>query len=416
MKTKKWLSLLLTAVLSGTALAACGTQGTSESGGDSSSASGEVSTPNAVVLYDFEDYATDVEPLVLLNYFGKADRNSDKAYVHGGEYSLRMVPEGCPSENSALAPTLKFPLDLQKKGVDAADVSQTTRISAQIYNAADEEVTMQTQLQFFGGDTANAQSHTLAPGWNTVLISVDAQSLGLSYGIFACKGLLFAFGLSEEAPTLYMDDIILYRTETPYTPMEITLDEYEICSFDKLYQQYVIVPYNRFENYIPEVSLNTDVAYARNGRSLRVMMPGNDGSFQTGNSSSYSYTGFSLSAGFMEEVHMEQYPEEDDEYTYNFSFWVYNAGSSQQRLFIHFYNADGDVYKSVTDIYVPAGEWEEVSIPLSELTAGTSNTSYRNSGEIYINWEINTLLEDRVMYYDEFYVTRTPKSGGDTQA
>ena len=146
------------------------------------------------------------------------------------------------------------------------------------------------------------------------------------------------------------------------------------------------------------------------------MMLGNDGSFQTGNSSSYSYTGFSLSAGFMEEVHMEQYPEEDDEYTYNFSFWVYNAGSSQQRLFIHFYNADGDVYKSVTDIYVPAGEWEEVSIPLSELTAGTSNTSYRNSGEIYINWEINTLLEDRVMYYDEFYVTRTPKSGGDTQA
>ena len=142
MKTKKWLSLLLTAVLSGTALAACGTQGTSESAGDSSSASGEVSTPNAVVLYDFEDYATDVEPLVLLNYFGKADRNSDKAYVHGGEYSLRMVPEGCPSENSALAPTLKFPLDLQKKGVDAADVSQTTRISAQIYNAADEEVTM----------------------------------------------------------------------------------------------------------------------------------------------------------------------------------------------------------------------------------------------------------------------------------
>ena len=305
-----------------------------------------------------------------------------------------MVPEGCPSENSALAPTLKFPLDLQKKGVDAADVSQTTRISAQIYNAADEEVTMQTQLQFFGGDTANAQSHTLAPGWNTVLISVDAQILGLSYDIFDCKGLLFAFGLSEEAPTLYMDDIILYRTETPYTPMEITLDEYEICSFDKLYQQYVIVPYNRFENYIPEVSLNTDVAYARNGRSLRVMMLGNDGSFQTGNSSSYSYTGFSLSAGFMEEVHMEQYPEEDDEYTYNFSFWVYNAGSSQQRLFIHFYNADGDVYKSVTDIYVPAGEWEEVSIPLSELTAGTSNTSYRNSGEIYINWEINTLLED----------------------
>ena len=164
------------------------------------------------------------------------------------------------------------------------------------------------------------------------------------------------------------------------------------------------------------IYLSTSWQTASSLDTLADIVSGNDGSFQTGNSSSYSYTGFSLSAGFMEEVHMEQYPEEDDEYTYNFSFWVYNAGSSQQRLFIHFYNADGDVYKSVTDIYVPAGEWEEVSIPLSELTAGTSNTSYRNSGEIYINWEINTLLEDRVMYYDEFYVTRTPKSGGDTQA
>ena len=97
---------------------------------------------------------------------------------------------------------------------------------------------------------------------------------------------------------------------------------------------------------------------------------------------------------------MAQYDE--DMY---FSFWVLNTGSAQQRLFIHFYNTDGEIYRSITNIYAPAGEWYNVKIQLSELSQGTSSTSYRNAGEIFINWEINTLNEDRVMYYDEFAVT-----------
>ena len=64
----------------------------------------------------------------------------------------------------------------------------------------------------------------------------------------------------------------------------------------------------------------------------------------------------------------------------------------------------------MTNIYAPAGVWYNAVIPLSQLTSGTSSTSYRNAGEIYINWEINTLNEDRVLYFDEFAVT------GDTEA
>ena len=233
-----------------------------------------------------------------------------------------------------------------------------------------------------------------------MLLSVNAQVLGISYDITDCKGILFSFAQMTPVPTLYMDNIILYKTDTPYTPMEFTVDPYEICSFDKLYQQYVVVPNNRFENNIPALSINSDLNYARKGRSLRVEMTANDGSFQVGDSSNYSYTGFSLSQGYIEEVNMAQYDE--DMY---FSFWVLNTGSAQQRLFIHFYNTDGEIYRSITNIYAPAGEWYNVKIQLSELSQGTSSTSYRNAGEIYINWEINTLNEDRVMYYDEFAVT-----------
>ena len=360
----------------------------------------EAQDPNTVMLYDFEDFETGVEPLILLNYFGKVSLNTDAQYVRGGSGSLKMVPEGCASENSDLAPTLKVPLNIDREEISENDISQLTRISAEIYNASQETVSMRAQLQFFGGNTANASEHALAPGWNTVLLSVNAQVLGISYDITDCKGILFSFAQMTPVPTLYMDNIILYKTDTPYTPMEFTVDPYEICSFDKLYQQYVVVPNNRFENNIPALSINSDLNYAREGRSLRVEMPANDGSFQVGDSSNYSYTGFSLSQGYIEEVNMAQYDE--DMY---FSFWVFNTGSAQQRLFIHFYNTDGEIYRSITNIYAPAGEWYNVKIQLSELSQGTSSTSYRNAGEIYINWEINTLNEDRVMYYDEFAVT-----------
>ena len=403
MKKIASFALLAALLLSGTAgFAACGERTPSDS---SDSVSQPDIAPNSVLLYDFEEYVTDVEPLILLNYFGKVTLNEDKQYVRNGSGSLRIVPEGCPSENSSLLPTLKFPMSLERADLPEGDISQLTRISAEVYNAQSEPVTMYTQLQFFGGDTANTEKHELAPGWNTVLVSVDAQVLGLSYDITNCKGLLFSFELSEQAPTLYVDDIILYKTQTPYTPMEITVDPYEICSFDKLYQQYVVVPNANFANCTAELSINTDLNYALKGLSLRVQMKGNDGTFQVGDSSNYSYTGFSLSEGFMEKVNMDQYDE-----SMNLSFWVYNTGSSQQRLFIHFYNAEGERYASVTNIYAPAGEWYNAVIPLSQLTSGTSSTSYRNAGEIYINWEINTLNEDRVLYFDEFAVT------GDTEA
>ena len=55
----------------------------------------EETNPNVVTLYDFEDYLTGVEPLILLNYFGTVSLNTDAQYVRHGSGSLKMVPEGC---------------------------------------------------------------------------------------------------------------------------------------------------------------------------------------------------------------------------------------------------------------------------------------------------------------------------------
>lgn len=91
--------------------------------------------PGTVVLNDFEDYKTGVEPLILLNYFGTADLNFDAQYVKRGKGSLKIVPSGCSSEEGDYSPALKQPMNVLVSGNDNSDISQLNMISTDIYNA-----------------------------------------------------------------------------------------------------------------------------------------------------------------------------------------------------------------------------------------------------------------------------------------
>lgn len=382
---KKLLGLVL-AAFSVFALAGCGTTPVEEQPKDK----------GYEVLNDFEDYGECIEPLVLLNSFGKVSENTDKKYVYEGDKSLKIVPEGC-IEEGVYSPILKQPFAIKKSGTDVRDISQFKMLTVQVYNTAAEQVNMNLELQFFGGYRTNPQSFKLNTGWNTVIYSVDPQIVGISYDVSDCKALLFVFDAPQKdkaAPVLYLDEIRIFRTTDKYVPLDTSVSENEICSFDKLYQEYVLVPNVTYPAFSPILEINQDLAYSVKGRSLKVTMPKNDGSFTT-----YAYTGFSLNKEFIHTVGLGNY----DENKY-FSFWVYNAGSSQQRLFIEFFDYSGVRYYKRTDIYAPAGQWTQVKYKLSEVSGGTSAMTTGNAGEIYINWEINSLAENRVLYFDEFAI------------
>ena len=101
MKKIASFALLAALLLSGTAgFAACGERTPSDS---SDSVSQPDIAPNSVLLYDFEEYVTDVEPLILLNYFGKVTLNEDKQYVRNG--SVITFHDSIKSE-----PRLKYTL------------------------------------------------------------------------------------------------------------------------------------------------------------------------------------------------------------------------------------------------------------------------------------------------------------------
>ena len=41
---------------------------------------------------------------------------------------------------------------------------------------------------------------------------------------------------------------------------------------------------------------------------------------------------------------------------------------------------------------------------MSDLSGNASAMTTGNAGEIYISWEINSLTEDRVIYFDSFEI------------
>lgn len=355
--------------------------------------------PGTVVLNDFEDYKTGVEPLILLNYFGTADLNFDAQYVKRGKGSLKIVPSGCSSEEGDYSPALKQPMNVLVSGNDNSDISQLNMISTDIYNASSGNVHMEMSLQFFQGYLAGEKEFELVPGWNSVLYGIEPQILDIAYDITECKGIVYTFekpSSEAEAPTLYMDDILLYKTETEYVPIDMTLDENEICSFDKIFQEYVLIANTDYPDIQPTLTVNSDMRYSKKGKSLKVFMPGNHGAYDNAD---YTYTGFSFAAAYIMQTGLGDY--EDDRL---FTFEVYNAGTSQQRLFIEFFTQSGSRYYKKTDIYVPAGQWLAVSVPMAELSGGASATTTKEAGEIYISWEINSLLEDRTIYFDEFMI------------
>ena len=378
--------------------AAGGSENSENSGGGSGTAgsgaqSGETAKGYRMVN-DFEDYATGVQPMMLLNYFGKVSLNTDLRYVRSGKGSLKVVPEGCASERK-YAPTLKQPLKIESTGEDFGDISRVKMFTTQIYNDSESAVNMKMQTQFFGGHCANEQSFTLNSGWNVIAYMIDPQILDISYDVYDCKGVLYVFDYCESgAPTLYFDDLRVYESEKEFSPLDTSVSENEVCSFDKLYQEYVLIPNVRYPAFAPKLEINSDARYAKRGKSLKVTMPKNDGSFTT-----YTYTGFSFNKKFINSVGLGEYS--DEKY---FSFWVYNSGTSRQRLFLEFYDYGGITYYKNTQVYVNAGEWHNVRIKMSDLSGGAAAMTTGNAGEININWEINSLTEDRVLYFDSFEI------------
>lgn len=363
----------------------------------------ENQNPNYAIVNDYENYKEDIEPLVPLNYFGKISLNEDKEYVTSGEKSLKLYPSSDPTQSNLSAPEFRQPLNQVAKELDLSDIRQVSKFTCSVYNTSEKDISMYVSVDFDGGSTFSRE-FVLKNGWNTVSYSVDPQIIGISYDVSACKGLLFGFDKPQdgEVPTIYMDELAVYKTQEPYTELDLALDDGEIISFDKLYQEYVLYPNTTYAEFAPQLSINSSAAYAKNGYSLKVDLVPNDGTYPAGN---YIYTGFTISGDYIGRTNFKDYEDDDI-----FTFSVYNAGKTQQRLFLEMFTQKNSTYYKKTDIYVKPGEWYTFEATIAELNAqkvnGIKSNGTGDAGSIYFSYELNTLTEAKTLYFDDFKIIK----------
>ncbi len=248
----KKLSLFLAtlfAVSSVATLAGCGGGKTQKGGSDA-----------VINFYDFEDAKRNINQVRPFQTFGVIAQNEQEKYITEGTGSLKIQPMG--EFGSTVKPYLMFPTYFAEYEYNFMDFSAIKSFSGDFYNAEDKPIQMDIALATTAPtylrnvswtDTTVRENVVLQPGWNKVSYVVQHDLIGLYADIKNIYGVIISFDnigslYAEDAPTLYVDNLKLEKLETPYEKEDITypLDKdeekgiYEIASFDKDYQKYVV--------------------------------------------------------------------------------------------------------------------------------------------------------------------------------
>ena len=219
---------------------ACGTQKQVDNG---------ATKEGYATFYDFETNRRDFNEVRIRDgYFGDISYNFDTQYVKSGESSIKMRPLG--SVNTLKNPYAYFPLQSTYLGFDYTNIEKVTDISFEIYNAQSEDKNCYVGMVFTGKENyvQEQANYTLKPGWNTIDYKVNREIMSISYDLKKCYAMAVGFDRYndvefetsiEVAPIFYMDNVQIKTTKEAFTfENPIYLDEYEICDFEKAYQQY----------------------------------------------------------------------------------------------------------------------------------------------------------------------------------
>lgn len=192
------------------------------------------------VLCSFEQWKYDFT-LLRLSEFWSITRSEEHA--SSGQYSAKLVPGGY-YENSR--PYFTVPLTSAKFGFNY-DLSQYTQLTAKFYNDEDHDVNLQVGIIVDKNERIMPSSYVLKPGWNSVSYAFNHSLINMYNGsLEGISKVFFMFDPCvsrnfEDSDVLYVDDITLVKAAKPIEITDIvTLDPYEICNFEKSYQQYVV--------------------------------------------------------------------------------------------------------------------------------------------------------------------------------
>ncbi|MBQ4269777.1 MAG: hypothetical protein IJB97_09050 [Clostridia bacterium] len=95
-------------------------------------------------------------------------------------------------------------------------------------------------------------------------------------------GLRITFDRPQEDATFYLDDLYLYKTESEYTDVVMSLKKHEICSFDEGWQVALsVLEKGTFDLLMPTVSQESEITSTGSGSSIKSIAPAGGADYQT---------------------------------------------------------------------------------------------------------------------------------------
>ena len=343
------------------------------------------------LVSDFENY-DEISKFTFEWYFGAASINTDPQYITNGSGSMKVT-------DTKKTATLTIPLSGQFASADYSDTSKLQSVELDLYNDSDEIYTMFVGLQYKDGMVSSEkQTIALQPKqWTEFVWNVDLKSISVNADVTEASGFLINFEKNSDK-TVYVDRLQFKYSQEKLPVYEVALDEGELCSFEKEYQEYALYSgvYGTSTDYWPETAINTDTQYVKEGeKSLKMVAP-------AGVKGRYPYIAFALRV--LEKANWAQYGNEAA-----LSFWVYNAQDKNFLLNLDFFRRGSTVQRGFTHLLAPG--WTNVILTFPEINKQDGGVDLLTSSLqefrlVYESFAETETLKEKVLYFDDFKILK----------
>lgn len=374
--------------------AACGSSASNSENGDLSSGSEEVAS-NPVITLNAFDGQDEMNSMMLRGVLGKVELNTtEKEYIKSGVGSAKVTVIGNPYKTAQ--PYLYQATEFFTTEEDYSDFSKASDVTLWVYNGQEESKKIGLQFVYSAELSDITQWYELAPqAWTQLRCGVEREYLTATNGRYTVQGVNVVFNRTQADEVYYLDDFKLYRTDTPFTPVAMSLAEDEIASFDKYWQvRKLNVGCWGDQSLAPSVEWVKDVTATGKGGSLRVTTS------CTGTADKWPYV--MVNANTFSMMDLGKYAAGD-----KLCFEAYAPElNGMDRIWMELYSLDGMKYYTSAPIVLKKGAWVTVSIDVADVNA---TGRFVNTLELRILHQGYTSDVSKIFYVDNIRIERAKK-------
>lgn len=392
---KKILLFVLCIVFATTAItfAACG---------DSNDDGNSKENNKVTILYDFDEKGA---ASVRMNIaFGKITINENSIYVKSGKKSLKLSPS-----SATLDPFMYFPMESSILGFSKTNLNKIAEFDFDVY--ADKETMINVGMVFSNqGELKSAPTQfKLSEGWNSVSYKPDYSVIKIQYNLADFKGIYVGIaGKQENPPTLYIDNVGIIESNADIKQdnlivLKQTSEYFEICDFEKAYQNLVFVStgsgnitsldvVNAVDYSIPEIS---------GKKCLRVEL-------HESSASGTSWTQIAMVPALVDAINFSQFDGQLDEYEFKFNvyreFEANFEANGQFDTLVEvnaYYNGKNAMDWSGITV-TEKDVWMEFSAPLTTFSNFIKDTNI----SFYLAFMDKHAVGSYVYYFDNFRIEK----------